>query len=121
MGTGISQSEHDKHHCCHGFYSLVGESDDKQNIVRWHHLSMDKNKAEEEGSRPLVLGADKYLAAHDICRKERTLSTLANVGPKSTMSDPEKAGSTDWTRGRCRCFIKGILCCPEAVKLNLAP
>ena len=62
MGTGISQSEQDKHHCCHGFYNLVGESDDKQNIVRWHHLSMDKNKVEEElvqGS--LVLGVvDKH-------------------------------------------------------------
>ena len=23
------------------------------------------------------------------------------------MSDPEKDGSTDWTGGRCHCFIKG--------------
>lgn len=62
VGTGISQSEQDKHHCCHGFYNLVGESDDKQNIVRWHHLSMDKNKVEEEWVQgSLVLGVvDKH-------------------------------------------------------------
>ena len=29
MGTGISQGEQDKYPCSHGFYNLVGESDDK--------------------------------------------------------------------------------------------